>query len=59
MKTAKWTLAILLAVVFGMFVTPNVFPGLHTFGVSIGTNTHYCSGDLVNWSPEFSCQSGE
>ena len=59
MKTVKWAVAILLVVVFGMFVTPDVFPSLHTFGVSIGTNTHYCSGDLVNWVPQFGCQGGE
>jgi hypothetical protein len=41
----------------GMLVTPDVFPTLHTYGVSVGTNNHYCSAELVNWHPGVSCQT--
>lgn len=58
-NVVRWGLVILLALAIGMFVTPDVFPRLHTFGVSVGTNTSYCSGELVNWTPELSCQNGE
>ncbi len=41
----------MLAILIVLFVTPDVFPALHTYGFSIGTNTHYLSASLVNWHP--------
>lgn len=47
-------LAVILAV---LFVHADVFPALHTFGFSVGTDSHYCSLDLVRSHVAFSCES--
>jgi hypothetical protein len=49
---------ILLIMVPGVQVHLDNFPRLHTYGVSIGTNTDYCSAESVNGHMEYSCQEG-
>lgn len=47
-------LAVILAV---LFVHVDMLPALRTYGFSVGTNSHYCSLDLVRSHVAFSCQS--
>lgn len=39
----------MLAVVMALFTHVDFYPALHTYGVSIGTNTHYLSVEMVRW----------
>ena len=32
------------------------YPSLATYGVSAGTDSAYCSADLVGWVPAVSCE---
>jgi hypothetical protein len=34
------------------------YPQIDTYGISVGTDTHYCSVELVSWRPEAGCQAG-
>jgi hypothetical protein len=33
------------------------YPELHTFGASVGSDTHYCSAELVRWHPSITCET--
>ena len=37
-------------------VQPDWYPSTATYGVSAGTDTAYCSADLVHFVPQFSCE---
>jgi len=37
-------------------VQPDWYPQAATYGVSAGTDTAYCSADLVHWVPQVSCE---
>lgn len=39
-----------------LFVRPDHFSSLDTYGLSIGTDSAYCSADLVSWHPELTCE---
>ncbi len=56
--TALITVLLGLAGLLSGLVTIDHLPALHTYGVSMGTSTHYCSAELVNWHPVASCQGG-
>jgi hypothetical protein len=32
------------------------YPQLGTYGVSIGSETHYCYAELVSWHPSIGCE---
>lgn len=52
--------ALLVATAFATgLVKADVYPSLHTYGVSIGTDTHYCSAGLFDWHPYVSCQTAQ
>jgi hypothetical protein len=40
-----------------LFIKTDVYPNLHTYGISVGTNSHYCSAELVNLLPVVSCEN--
>jgi hypothetical protein len=33
------------------------YRALHTYGVSIGSDTHYCSAELIRWHPSITCEA--
>lgn len=39
------------------FVIPDYLPEIGTYGVSVGTDNHYCSVDLVHFVPKASCEA--
>jgi gas vesicle protein len=47
-----------VGILSGLFVRPDYFPALRTYGVSVGTDTHYCSIDVVSDRLETACQEG-
>jgi hypothetical protein len=47
-------LAVILAV---LFVHADIYPAIHTFGFSVGTDSHYCSIELVRSHLALSCES--
>lgn len=55
----KMVAAVSVAFIAGMFVTPDILPAIHTYGISAGTQTRYCSADLVGWHPSITCQAGK
>jgi hypothetical protein len=40
-------------------ITPDWYPSLSTYGVSAGTNSHYCSADIVHWHLMLSCERSQ
>lgn len=50
-------LAVATILAVTLFVHPDIYPALHTYGVSAGTNTHYCSLEIIRWAPRFSCET--
>lgn len=50
------TAGLAAAFLAGMFVTPDFYPALNTYGVSVGTNTAYCSIDLVGARLDAACE---
>jgi hypothetical protein len=59
-RTRRIALLVLMDVtvfLFAVFVHLDFYPGIGTYGWSVGTNTHYCSLEMVSGSPEFSCES--
>jgi hypothetical protein len=32
---------------------------LRTYGVSIGSDTHYCSAELIRWHPSITCEASK
>jgi hypothetical protein len=51
-------LALLVAVfVAGHFTRLDWYPPLSTYGVSVGTDTSYCSAEWAGWHPAFGCQT--
>jgi hypothetical protein len=46
-------------IVCGIFTATRIdnYPRIHTFGVSFGTNSHYCSADFVRTDFIWSCES--
>lgn len=50
-------LALAVGIALVLFVHPDIYPALGTYGTSIGTDAHYCSADLVHWRPALSCES--
>lgn len=46
-----------MTLLHALFVHVDMFPALHTFGLSIGTNTHYLSVELVNWHPSITWET--
>lgn len=50
---------LIAAFAFGMFAHLDFYPSLDTYGWSFGTDTHYCSLDLVRYVPALSCESAE
>lgn len=55
--TVTVALVALASVLAVLFVHADVFPALHTFGFSVGTDSHYCSIELVRAHPALSCES--
>lgn len=50
-------LAAFLPLVFALsLVRLDYVPALHTYGVTIGGDSRYCSADLVSGWPEISCE---
>ena len=41
-----------------LFAHVDIYPNIHTYGVSVGTNTAYCSVEWVGHIT-LSCQNGE
>ena len=39
-------------------VTPDFYPSLSTYGVSVGGQLAYCSAEIVHGWPEVACQNG-
>jgi hypothetical protein len=56
-KSIFITVALLAGLLAVLFVHVDSFPQLSTYGVSVGTNTHYCSLDLVSGHLTASCES--
>lgn len=40
-------IGMLIGVAFQTFAHIDVYPSINTYGVSVGTNTHYCSLELT------------
>lgn len=40
-----------------LFLRPDIYPALGTYGLSVGINDHYCSAELVHLHPTLSCES--
>lgn len=53
------TLCAAYAVLACLFIHPDVYPSLHTYGFSVGTNSSYCSVELVSDHVSASCQKGQ
>lgn len=51
---ALTVLGLLLTV---LFVHADIYPALHTYGVSVGTSGHYCSIELVRSHLALSCET--
>jgi C4-dicarboxylate transporter len=58
-KISKKIAATALAAAFGvgLLTQVDIFPNLDTYGVSVGTNNHYCSVESVHGSIEMSCEA--
>jgi hypothetical protein len=41
----------------GQVTHVDAFPSLNTYGITVGTNDHYCSLDIVGWHPDATCES--
>jgi C4-dicarboxylate transporter len=62
MITIKKSVAIAaLASAFGvgLLTQVDIFPNLDTYGVSIGTNNHYCSIESVHGSISMNCETAQ
>lgn len=58
--SVRQRLAAVAAVAFAAgfaFLHADWYPGLSTYGVTVGTDTRYCSIELVHWHPALSCES--
>jgi hypothetical protein len=51
--------ATVLSVLWCLFVHPDVYPSIGTYGVSVGIDTAYCSADFVHGQLMTSCQNGD
>jgi hypothetical protein len=55
--TAAILAAIAVLVLAALFGHLDWFPALHTYGVTIGTSSHYCSADLVHGHLMATCET--
>lgn len=54
---AAMALTILGLLLTILFVHADIYPVLHTYGVSVGTSGHYCSFELVRSHLALSCET--
>jgi len=60
MKTRMGRVVLYIVLGFGLamcFTRFDYYPKIGTYGVSYGTNSHYCSFELVHGHPKASCES--
>jgi hypothetical protein len=59
MRRVALAAAVLAGVGFGAAQVTHIdaYSNIRTYGVSVGTDTHYCSADFVGWSPRLSCEA--
>jgi hypothetical protein len=51
-------LALMVLALTGL-VRADWFPHLGTYGVSAGTDTHYCYAEMVRWHPSIGCEESK
>jgi hypothetical protein len=60
MINKKWAAAALAAAFgVGLLTQVDIYPNLDTYGVSIGTNNHYCSIESVHGSISMNCEAAQ
>jgi len=58
-KISKRIAAAALAAAFGigLFTHVDLFPNLNTYGVSVGTDNHYCYAELTKGNIDMGCEA--
>jgi hypothetical protein len=57
MRHIAFGAAVMASFLAGQVTHVDAFPSLNTYGITVGTNDHYCSLDIVGGHPSATCES--